>query len=118
MNVVSSTIISAMPSTPSVKRTPHDGIHGRSNALLPAVEARVERPPEPEREHELEREDGSVASAARTARRAGRDLVARLPRRDAAVHADEQRAEQRNEPAVPGGSSCCSRWTAGSRASR
>src|SRR6476646_2912230 len=30
MNVVSRIIMTAMPSTPSVKRTPHDGIHGMS----------------------------------------------------------------------------------------
>ena len=39
MKVVSSTIISAMPSRPSVKRTPHVGIHGTSNRCCQPVTA-------------------------------------------------------------------------------
>ena len=85
-------------------------------ALLPAVERRVEGPPEPEREEELQREDGG-GEPVRTARGAGCDLVLSLltaaPR-----ERDEQRAEQREPPGAPGGSSSCSRLTAGSRASR
>ena len=39
MKVVSSTIISAMPSRPSVKRAPHDGIHAMSNRCCQPVTA-------------------------------------------------------------------------------
>ena len=39
MNVVSSTIISEMPSTPSVKRMPHASIHGTSNTACQPADA-------------------------------------------------------------------------------
>ena len=107
MNVVSSTIISAMPSMPSVKRTPHVGIHATSTAACQPVPRRIERPPEPERDDELddERQQRDPARAAR------RRVELRRPRRRrrSRQRARSQRADQRNAAAAPEGSSCRSR---------
>jgi hypothetical protein len=72
---------------------PPRGNPGAVEGLLPAFVAGIERPPEPEREDELEREDGGGEDA-RAAGGAGRDFV--LPFLSAASgEHDEQGADQR-----------------------
>ena len=63
-----------MPSTPSVKRMPHDGIQRQSNACCQPAFAGIERPPQPERDDELDGEDERRQRGAAD-RGAGRDLV-------------------------------------------
>ena len=64
-----------MPSTPSVKRTPHDGIHAHVDRRLPAGVRRIEAPPEPDRDDELEAKVSSAMPRG-LRRHAAHDLVA------------------------------------------
>ena len=74
MNVVSRTIITAMPSTPSVKRMPHDGIHAQSTTdCQPAIAgSKLHQSPS-----ETTNSTANVTQRehARRAGRAGRDFV-------------------------------------------
>ena len=114
MNVVSSTIISAMPSMPEREADAprRESTACRTRCCQPAVR-RVERPPEPEREHELEREDERWP--ARADRVAAPDATSSSPsatRRPPMQDAPPRRAA--GSAAAPGGSSGRSRSRAGS----
>ena len=86
--------MTAMPSTPSVKRMPHEGIHDESSTAC-HMAPRVVAPPQPERHDELDRERHQRHHA-RRAGRAGRDLVFAEGGPPNALRPDDRRPDHRD----------------------
>ena len=97
MNVVSSTIMTAMPSRPIVNRMPHDGIHGEIDDGLPRGVRRIETPPQADRDDELHGESDQ-RDPARRRTSAAREFIGSGRQVDhRAADPDRRRTEQRDE---------------------